>query len=314
MCWAALGVIDHLRRTEGEQSEFARRIRGAAPEHELEERRGRARGDFQHDASALGDLEFHARGRAAEADNSDETVRLECGAGAVGFSGGTLDFAHGHRERGFGGFDFERADETRFPIALDAAGLLENFRAVNRVGEHDVGADRVIAIPAAPRARQRAERLGARIFERAVLVRPAGHLAQPELLVARDFGMPAVRAIKSHALGADKARDRRAALALRRAAGPARGHPQQIRVETHERLVAENHREAFVRLVVRGKFRADARFLKREIRLNQIRLGFLPRFFRGLGGIRRKCAETGESEDCRRGELRGASARNAAAR
>lgn len=56
-----------------------------------------------------------------------------------------------------------------------------------------------------------------------------------------------MRAVEGHALGRDEA------------AGPPRAPAQQVLVETHRRVRAEADGDAFVRLVLAGELRADAR-------------------------------------------------------
>ena len=282
-----------------QRGDLARVRRVRAREAELERARTCARRDAQQHALAVSEFELRALRSAAEGDDRHLAVRGgERGLVGGDFSLRAIHFADGGEEFLRVLAEREVAHEGRDAVALDDFGALLDGRAEDFVAEGDFHAVNLQRTHAAPRARQGAEGFLARVFEGTARVRPTRLHAQAELLLAHHLRMPPVRAVEGHALGRDEA------------AGPPRAPAQQVLVETHRRVRAEADGDAFVRLVLAGELRADARLEEGEVVLDDAglhrRSGFFLRLFLRLriGGEDRGGSEgKGGSEDQRAGEF-----------
>ena len=279
----ALGKIKHHRLAFEQTGEPRQVTRIAVPDDQLEQGCRSAFRQAQHDAIA-DNFQPGSPRQIHSADGGHLAVRRGQARDVIlGFARRALRFANRHQKRRFDFLCLEGSDESDLPVLRHTGRLFVNLRAVNRVGEHDVRPIHEKTVPMRPVVRQRTERFRTRVRELALVVRPAGQLRGAELLLAINGRVHAVFAIKRDALRLDVT------------ARPTRRHPQQFGVEQHVRVVADADGEPFHRDVVAGKFRADARALKRKVLLQQ------------TGAICRLSPQRAEQQTATRGEEAGRS-------
>ena len=251
----AFGEIDQNRFALQQTGKFRQVRHAAIPNDEFERACRSAFRQSKRDATA----DHFQPGTLRQSDGADDG-ELAVRGGQVrhvifGHAGRPLGITYHHEKFIFHFASLERSDETDLPFYGRTGRLLVNFRAANRVSEDDVRSVHVKSIPTRPVVGQRTERFGTRVCKFALVVRPAGQWRRAELLLTLDGGVHAVFAVERHAARGNVT------------GGPTRRHAQQFRVEEHARVIADADGQALHRDIVAGKFRADARALKRKVLL-----------------------------------------------